>query len=144
VFFWLCRLPVRTDMVGTMHTGSNGILPEFDKKHVPSSPVNDVWDTSTDIFEYTSSANPYMSPIPAQNLDASAHTTGASRVTSLDISKSIGIEGYPASSPNLLASFVRICVGESYTTNACATSQVELRHLIATTMFFCTLVICQA
>lgn len=85
--------------------------------------ANEIWDHSTEIFEYTSSANPDMIPIPIHKLDAKEHTTGSSRVTALDISKAIGIHDYPATSPNLLASFVRICVGESVTTNACATSQ---------------------
>lgn len=105
-----------------LHTGSNGSY-NGEIKSGKQTVVNGIWDHSTDIFEYTSSANPEMIPIPIQKLDAKEHMTGPSRVTALDISKEIGIEDYPATSPNLLASFVRICVGESVTTNACATSQ---------------------
>ncbi|KAG0631358.1 hypothetical protein M758_1G247100 [Ceratodon purpureus] len=104
-----------------LHTDSNGSYNGEIKSGKQT--VNATWDHSTNIFEYTSSANPDMIPIPIQKLDATEHMSGPSRVTALDISKEIGIQDYPATSPNLLASFVRICVGESVTTNACATSQ---------------------
>jgi len=102
-----------------LHTGSNGA----DNGELKAGKLNEHWDESTEIFEYTSSANPSMIPIPIHKLDFFEHTTGPSRVTPLDISKEIGINNYPATSPNLLASFVRICVGDSVTTNTCATSQ---------------------
>lgn len=104
------------------HTGSNG-LHNGEVKAGKQTVVNGTWDQATEIFEYTHSANPEMIPIPIQKLDAKEHMTGPSRVTALDVSKAIGIEDYPATTPNLLASFVRVCVGESVTTNACATSQ---------------------
>ncbi|KAH9331547.1 hypothetical protein KI387_003655 [Taxus chinensis] len=85
---------------------------------------NRVWETNGKIYEYTSAANPKMKPIPITGLHAKEHTSGPTRVTSLDGSEAMGIEGgYPASSPNLLASFLRISVGECLTTNASATSQ---------------------
>jgi hypothetical protein len=105
-----------------LHTSAN---PSYNDeiKSGKQTVVNGVWDHSTEIFEYTSSANPEVLPIPIQKLDAKEHMAGPTRVTALDTSKEIGIHDYPASSPNLLASFVRVCVGESVTTNACATSQ---------------------
>lgn len=103
-------------------TGSNGAS-NGEIKSWKQSFINEDLDHAIEIFEYASSANPELIPIPIHKLDATEHTTGPSRVTALDISKAIGIEHYPATSPNLLASFVRICVGESVTTNACATSQ---------------------
>ena len=107
----------------SLYTGSNGHSPIVDMMKKGST-VNESWESATDIFEYTSSANPDMLPIPNLGLEAKEHTTGPTRVTSLDASNFIGIDDYPASSPNLLASFLRVCIGESLTTSACATSQV--------------------
>ncbi|KAJ7566368.1 hypothetical protein O6H91_02G099500 [Diphasiastrum complanatum] len=81
------------------------------------------WEGRGEIFEYVGAANPAMSPIPVMGLRAVEHETGPTRVITLDASKELEIEGYQASSPNLLASFLRICVGDSLTTSACATSQ---------------------
>lgn len=48
--------------------------------------------------------------------------TGPSRVIPFDLAAQIGVE-YAATSPNLLASFVRVLKGESVDTSARATSQ---------------------
>ncbi|KAL2641304.1 hypothetical protein R1flu_008891 [Riccia fluitans] len=84
---------------------------------------NSSWENHTKVFEYESAANPLLKGIPVLGLNASDHRYGPSRVSTLDLSEKMDIIGYPASSPNLLASFVRICVGESLTTSATATSQ---------------------
>jgi gentisate 1,2-dioxygenase len=81
------------------------------------------WEDSGRIYEYASAANPVMAPIPVAGMPASEHRSGPSRVISLDVSKEIDVEGYQATTPNLLASFVRVCVGESLTTKSTATSQ---------------------
>ena len=74
------------------------------------------------IYEYSSQSNPAISGVPIRVLNAEHHQTGASRVTPFDLSKDLGTP-YPATSPNLLTSFVRVVRGEKLTTTARATSQ---------------------
>ena len=74
------------------------------------------------IFEYTSAANPDLSEQPVLAHPASLHQSGPTRVIPFDLSKAMDIS-YPCTSPNLLASFVRICEGESVESQAVATSQ---------------------
>lgn len=74
------------------------------------------------IYEYTSAANPSLKPIPVLFHPAEQHQTGPTRVIPFDLSANIGVP-YPASSPNLMASFVRVVCGEHIETKARATSQ---------------------
>lgn len=74
------------------------------------------------INEYTSAANPVIPNIPVDVLDSTNHESGPTRVIPFDLSKSMALP-YPASSPNLLASFIRIRENESIETQASATSQ---------------------
>ena len=74
------------------------------------------------MYEYTSAANPYMAPVPVLGFDASLHQTGATRIIPFDLSAHMNISS-PATSPNLMANFVRICEGENIQTSATATSQ---------------------
>merc|ERR1719324_772713 len=74
------------------------------------------------IYEYTSAANPAMKEIPVMFHPAEQHRSGPTRVIPFDLSKNIGVP-YPCSSPNLMASFLRICKGEQLGTSARATSQ---------------------
>ncbi|KAJ1441109.1 RmlC-like cupin domain-containing protein [Ochromonadaceae sp. CCMP2298] len=74
------------------------------------------------IYEYTSAANPHMAPVPVAVLAADQHESGPTRIIPFDLSRQMHIE-YPATSPNLLASFLRICENESLTTHTAATSQ---------------------
>jgi gentisate 1,2-dioxygenase len=53
---------------------------------------------------------------------ASLHESGTTRIIPFDLSQHMQIP-YPATSPNLMASFIRICENESIETKACATSQ---------------------
>lgn len=53
---------------------------------------------------------------------ASLHESGPTRIIPFDNSQHINVP-YSASSPNLLASFIRICSGESIESSASATSQ---------------------
>lgn len=75
------------------------------------------------LHEYSAAANPELPPIPAVAFPASLHLSGPSRVIHLDLSDRLGHTDYPATSPNLLASFVRILRGEAVETLARATSQ---------------------
>jgi len=74
------------------------------------------------IYEYSSAANPDILPIPVLALPAQVHQSGESRVIPFDLSTQMGLS-YPATSPNLLASFIRILANESLDTEANATSQ---------------------
>ena len=68
-------------------------------------------------------SNPHMSPVPTQAFPASLHEGDyPSQAFPLDLSDDLQMQG-PATSPNLLASFVRVCEGESFRTRAVATSQ---------------------
>lgn len=81
-----------------------------------------VYEEDTRIYEYTSAANPNMPQVPVRGHDASLHESGPTRVIPFDLSRFMDID-YPASSPNLIASFIRICESESINTSAMATSQ---------------------
>jgi len=81
------------------------------------------WATDAQIFEYGSAANPDMKPIPVFVHPAVLHENGATRIIPFDISETLDID-YPCTSPNLMASFVRITVGDDIETHAPdATSQ---------------------
>jgi gentisate 1,2-dioxygenase len=69
-----------------------------------------------------SAANPDVSQIPVRVHGAELHSTGPTRVIPFDLSKDLGLD-YSATSPNLMASFLRICIDESLETSASATSQ---------------------
>lgn len=78
-------------------------------------------------MEYSKASNPQaagaITPVPILTFPASLHASGPSRVLPLDISQQLQ-SPYPASSPSLLASFVRINAGDSLPTSANATSQL--------------------
>ena len=61
--------------------------------------------------------------MPAIAVLPDVHLQGATRVIPIDNSKALGHTAHAATSPNLLASFIRICAGESIETQARATSQ---------------------
>jgi len=96
------------------------------------------------IYEYGSAANPDMKPIPVLVHPASLHESGNTRVLPFDISKALDMDmamdididipggdgdggggrPRPCTSPNLMASFIRIQVGDNITTHVPhATSQ---------------------
>ena len=97
-------------------------------KRTPSGPSADynakahAWEKNANIFEYGAAANPVMAPIPVLVHPASLHEEGETRVIPFDIDDFLDIEKQ-ATSPNLMASFVRIRTGESIETSANATSQ---------------------
>jgi len=78
-------------------------------------------------YEYTSAANPLakgtISPQPFGELLSELHETGVTRVIPFDLSAQLGITG-PATSANLMASFVRIEAGGTINTSVNATSEV--------------------
>jgi gentisate 1,2-dioxygenase len=86
------------------------------------------WTADGRFFEYSRAADPLavgtISRIPAATFGADLYRDGPTRVVPLDLSGDLGIHSGPATSPALLASFVRICAGDRLTTSPNATSQL--------------------
>ncbi|KAM3570513.1 hypothetical protein VYU27_007415, partial [Nannochloropsis oceanica] len=74
------------------------------------------------IYEYVSACNPDMAAIPALAHPPELHESGPTRILHFDLSAHMGVD-YQATSPNLLAAYVRVLKDESIETQACATSQ---------------------
>jgi len=85
--------------------------------------LNKAWQKQVVNWEYSSAASPDLAGVPIQPFPSSLHEAGETRVIELDISNVLGT-AYPASSPSLLANYVRICAGEHIQTHAQATSEV--------------------
>ena len=92
---------------------------------ISSSDNDPAWTKDAEIFEYGAAANPMLAPVPVLVHPPEFHQSGPTRVIPFDISRYMEIESSPdgATSPNLMASFIRIVVGESIKTQANATSQ---------------------
>ena len=75
---------------------------------------NDVsnWENNVEIFDYGEASNPTMKPIPVFVHPPDLHQNGLTRVIPFEINEELGIDE-KCTSPNLMASFVRICVGEN-------------------------------
>jgi len=88
------------------------------------SVMNTQWKGTAEMYEYASNANPTMSEVPVKIFPPSLHQEGVTRVIPFDTSADLQVE-YAATSPNLLASFVRIVEGEHLNTGVelAATSQ---------------------
>ncbi len=81
------------------------------------------WEQQADFKEYMSAVNPPMPKIDVIAYPSSLHEEGETRVIPFDLSKEITTQ-YPATSPNLLANFIRIRGNETIKTDAKATSQM--------------------
>jgi gentisate 1,2-dioxygenase len=89
----------------------------------------DDWADHAAYYEYTKAANPLApggptSAVPAAQFGADLHTDGPTGVVPLDLSGSLGINDGPATSPALLANFLRIRRGDSLRTAPNATSEL--------------------
>jgi gentisate 1,2-dioxygenase len=95
---------------------------------LPLGPAFEDWTGDARFFEYTRAANPIGSGhtprIPMETFSATLHKGGGTRVVPLDLSAAMGIEGGPATSPALLASFVHIRAAEKVRTAPRATSEL--------------------
>jgi gentisate 1,2-dioxygenase len=80
------------------------------------------YQSNTRTYEYTSAADISLLPIPVMVHDRSLHEKGDTRVIPFDLSKQLGTQ-YPCTSPNLMASFMRISPSTYLETCANATSQ---------------------
>ncbi len=74
-------------------------------------------------FEYLQAADPRMPEVPIRRFPADLHLTGPSGIVHLDNSKEL-MTDYPATSPNCLASFVRLEPGTTLTTDVQASSHL--------------------
>lgn len=85
------------------------------------------WTGDARFFEYSQAADPIgagvISAIPAVAFPAARYADGPSRVIPFDLSQDLRTP-YPATSPALLASFVRIEAGDQLTLRPNATSQL--------------------
>ena len=86
------------------------------------------WAGQAEYFEYSKAANPVGSghapQVPLARFDAEMYLDAPTGVIPLDLSKELGIETGAATSPALLANFVRIHAKEQIDTNPNATSQL--------------------
>tara|TARA_B110000858_G_C17751161_1_gene449741 strand:+ start:361 stop:1383 length:1023 start_codon:yes stop_codon:yes gene_type:complete len=80
------------------------------------------WSGEATIYEYGSAANPKMEHIPVLEHPPTLHENGDTRIIGFEVNKQLDIN-YNCTSPNLMASFVRICIGDTIKTTANATSQ---------------------
>lgn len=85
------------------------------------------WTGDARFFEYSEAADPIgsgaISAVPAVTFSSDLYADGPSRVVPLDLSAQLGTS-YPATSPALLASFVRIVAGDEIRMRPNATSQL--------------------
>ena len=82
------------------------------------------WTNSVRIYEYVSNANPIMSEVPIKIFTPDLHEQGPSAIIQFDLSRELQTD-YPATSPNLLANFIRILENETLESSVvfAATSQ---------------------
>ncbi len=85
--------------------------------------LNETWAQQVMSWEYSAAATPDLNAVPIQPFPASLHEQGETRVISLDLSQALETP-YLATSPNLLANYIRICAGEAIKTVVSATSEV--------------------
>lgn len=84
---------------------------------------NGDWSSRAEFHEYLSAANPDMPTIDVVAFESALHESGETRIIPMDLSASLKT-AYPATTPNLLASYLRICAGESLQTKAVASSEM--------------------
>ncbi|MDI3089693.1 cupin [Priestia megaterium] len=94
--------------------------------------VNKDWTKDALFYEYTTAADPIgsgiISAIPPKEFSSELYNSGETRIVTLDLSNELKTE-YPATSPSLLAHFIRINANDSITTQPNATS--ELYYIIS-------------
>ncbi len=86
------------------------------------------WTEDARYFEYSKAANPigsgHTSRVPIKAFGRDLYSEGPTRIIPLDLSDELGIADGPATSPALVAHFVRIRAGEQIATSPNATSQL--------------------
>lgn len=81
------------------------------------------WEHQAEVKEYMSAVNPPMPKIEVIDYPSSLHEVGETRVIPFDLSAQLKTD-YPATSPNLMASYLKISAGDILKTDAKATSQM--------------------
>lgn len=81
------------------------------------------WQAQAEFKEYMSAVNPPMPKIDVIAYESALHQDGDTRIIPFDLSKQLETQ-YPATSPNLLASFLRIKTNDCLKTDANASSQL--------------------
>lgn len=81
------------------------------------------WEAQADFKEYMSAVNPPMPKIDVVDFPASIHESGDTRIVPFDLSSVLDIQ-YPATTPNLMANFIKINPSHTLKTDASATSQM--------------------
>lgn len=81
------------------------------------------WEHQAITKEYMSAVNPPMPKIDVIGFPAEMHLSGDTRIIPLDLSKSLKTK-YPATTPNLMANYLKICQGKTLKTDVNATSQM--------------------
>jgi gentisate 1,2-dioxygenase len=86
------------------------------------------WTGDARYFEYSAAANPlasgHTSKVPAARFGRELYQDAPTGIIPLDLSRELGIKSGPATSPGLLASFIRIRARERVSTSPNATSQL--------------------
>jgi gentisate 1,2-dioxygenase len=85
--------------------------------------INAKWQKQVLSWEYGSSAKPEIANVPIQAFPAQLHEEGETRIIELDLSEKIGTP-YPATTPNLLANYIRIQKNEKIKSAVNSTSEV--------------------
>lgn len=101
---------------------------------IPDAPVGlpvglalEDWSGDARFHEYTRAANPVgrtTTLVPVEAFPATLHRDAPTGVVPLDLSGRLGIDDGPATSPALLASFVRVLAGDEVATAPVATSEL--------------------
>lgn len=92
-------------------------------KPAPVLQANQDWTTDARFYEYTAAADPKVPGIPYAAYPSSLHAQGPTREIPFDLSETLQCSG-PATTPNLLASFIKIMPGDKITTEVLATSEL--------------------
>jgi len=86
------------------------------------------WTADARYYEYSKAANPigsgHTTTVPLTRFSRELYAGASTGIIPLDLSKALGISGGQATSPGLLASFIRIRAGEQVGTSPNATSQL--------------------
>lgn len=85
--------------------------------------INTQWAKQAMTWEYTAAARPDLKNIPIQIFPARLHEEGETRIIKLDLSETLGT-AYPATTPNLMANYIRICQNDRIQTVVSASSEV--------------------
>jgi gentisate 1,2-dioxygenase len=97
------------------------IKPDAVKENIPTNNLQ--WGASALFNEYMSAVNPTMPKITIEVFDSLLHETGNTRIIPFDLSHALKTN-YPATTPNLMANFIRICAGETIVTSAITSSEL--------------------